>query len=173
MHERIEELQPAEAAGEDVRVCPRCAETIKRAATACRLCGKRFPPLPDPTNAARAKRYWKMTLPVWVMRAALIIVAGIAKWVQPSLQDHQTGSQCLSSIDGSNRAMVEAVKERLRDPGSFQHMETRIAPADEDGLHLALMTYRAKNGFGGVNVSTATAKLSSATCSLVGMLSLD
>jgi hypothetical protein len=78
-------------------------------------------------------------------------------------RERHSGMHCLSGWDGSNRSTVQQVKERLRDPSSFQHVETRIAP-DGNGSHKLVMTYRAKNGFGGLNVEQVGASVDSATC---------
>jgi hypothetical protein len=73
---------------------------------------------------------------------------------------HQAAiSRCFSAWDGSNRELVEQVKNNLRDPDSFEHIGTHYT---DKGSYLALvMKYRAKNGFGGYNVDYANG-----TCSL-------
>jgi hypothetical protein len=80
-----------------------------------------------------------------------------------SLEDERNGFHCLSAWDGSNRSFVEQVKRQLRDPDSFEMVETRIAPV-VDGQHLITMEYRAKNGFGGMNVAIATGTVDHASC---------
>lgn len=81
------------------------------------------------------------------------------------LQERESGMHCLSSLDGSNRALVTQVKSMLRNPDSFEHVETRITPLDSaTGEHGLWMTYRAQNGFGGVNVERMYARVSNATC---------
>lgn len=81
-------------------------------------------------------------------------------------EDSRKGFHCLSKWDGSHPGVVEEVKQRLRDPGSFEHDETRVTPA-KDGVHTLYMTYRAKNGFGGVNVETAVATYSNDNCQVL------
>ena len=71
-------------------------------------------------------------------------------------EERRKGFHCLSGWDGSHRAFKAAVKRHLRDPDSFEHIETRVTPADENGEHRIWMTYRARNGFGGMNVAVAT-----------------
>lgn len=62
-------------------------------------------------------------------------------------------SKCFSAWDGSNRELVASVKGKLRDPSSFEHVGTRYK---DRGTHLELvMQYRARNGFGGMNVEYA------------------
>ncbi|MBY3211502.1 SHOCT domain-containing protein [Rhizobium laguerreae] len=77
------------------------------------------------------------------------------------------GFHCLSGWDGSNRALVDAVTKSLRDPSSFEHDETRISPVNPQGQHFVVMTFRAKNGFGGTNVGSATGMIRQSDCSLV------
>jgi hypothetical protein len=77
--------------------------------------------------------------------------------------DQRKGFHCLSGWDGSNRSLVDQIKQQLRDPDSFQHDETRITP-EKDGKHTVFMRYRAKNGFGGMNVETAVAEVDHNTC---------
>lgn len=74
------------------------------------------------------------------------------------------GFHCLSAWDGSHTDFKRRVKNAMRNPSSFEHMETRIAPVNEDGQHILIMTYRAENGFGGMNVGRATGVVDNATC---------
>jgi len=77
--------------------------------------------------------------------------------------DENSGFHCLSGWDGSNASLVAQIKDQLRDPGSFEHDETRITPED-DGKHMVMMRYRARNGFGGMNVATAMATVDHRSC---------
>jgi hypothetical protein len=82
------------------------------------------------------------------------------------VEEKRKGFHCLSGWDGANRSTVKQVKSSLRNPDSFEHVETRITPLDEKtGEHNLGMTYRAQNGFGGMNVETIYARVSSSTCS--------
>lgn len=78
--------------------------------------------------------------------------------------DRKAGFHCLSRWDGSHLDFVEDVRDSLRDPNSFEHVETRVTPVDDEGRHMLVMTYRARNGFGGMNVGRAVAQVDNATC---------
>ena len=71
-------------------------------------------------------------------------------------EDRQQGFHCLSAWDGSHADVVALTKGALREPDSFEHISTRVTPVDEDGLHRFIMEYRARNGFGGMNVAAST-----------------
>lgn len=75
----------------------------------------------------------------------------------------EQGFHCLSAWDGSNADLVRQVTAQLRDPDSFEHIETRIAKV-VDGKHATFMQYRARNGFGGFNVAAAIASVDTETC---------
>lgn len=75
----------------------------------------------------------------------------------------KTGRHCLNPFTGANDPLVDLVTDRLRDPDSFEHIETSITPV-EDGKHFVVMTYRARNGFGGMNTGQATGSVESANC---------
>jgi len=60
-----------------------------------------------------------------------------------------------SPWNGSHYGVVRLVKAAMNDPGSFQHVETRYW---DQGDHLIVnMTFRGKNAFGAVVVSTVKA----------------
>ncbi|MCB1347224.1 MAG: hypothetical protein KDK11_00725 [Maritimibacter sp.] len=46
-------------------------------------------------------------------------------------------------------------KDQLRNPKSFEHIETRVWPVNPEGRHTIMMTFRAENGFGGLDVEQA------------------
>ena len=73
------------------------------------------------------------------------------------------GFHCLSAWDGSLRD-DRALKNSLNDPGSYEHIGTKITPVNSEGVHTAYVTFRARNGFGGMVVSKATIIVSNDTC---------
>ena len=83
--------------------------------------------------------------------------------------ERRRGMHCLNNWDGSHWGMQNEIKRRLRDPDSFEHIETRIAPIDEVGNHAIFMSFRARNGFGGMNVQQAIGAVDHAQCKLLIM----
>ncbi len=77
-------------------------------------------------------------------------------------ENRRKGFHCLNAWDGSHGEVVTLVKGSLRDPGSFEHISTKVTPANEMGLHTFFMEYRARNGFGGMNVITSTGSYANA-----------
>lgn len=80
--------------------------------------------------------------------------------------ERQQGFHCLSKWDGANRDFVTAVTNSLREPSSFEHIETLISPLRE-GKHAVFMKYRARNGFGGMSVEDAAATIDPNTCKVI------
>lgn len=76
---------------------------------------------------------------------------------------NRDGKGCLSEVDGSNRDLVDKVRQQMRNPGSFEHIETKIYGYDK-GEHGLWMTFRAENGFGGINVERIYARIDHETC---------
>ena len=60
-----------------------------------------------------------------------------------------------SAWDGSCRPLVAAVKANLKDPGSFEHIQTGFYRVN-DVVHVT-MTYRARNSFNGYTVGKVSA----------------
>lgn len=75
-----------------------------------------------------------------------------------------SGEHCLSGWDGSFRPLKSAVEMALRNPRSFEHVSTVRTPVDENGTFGLIMTYRAENGFGGMNVEAAGIEIEARTC---------
>jgi len=99
---------------------------------------------------------------------AFVAIAAIMG--QPSeeekAENKKYGFHCMSQWDGSHPGLVHIVKKNLRDPDSFQHIETRSSPV-ENGKNKIRMEYRARNGFGGMNVSYAYGVINNENCKLV------
>lgn len=89
--------------------------------------------------------------------------AGSAVSAAESAEDKRKGFHCLSEWDGSHREFKASVISQLRDPDSFEHDATRVTPV-KDGQHTIVMEFRSRNGFGGMNRSTAIGTFSNATC---------
>lgn len=77
----------------------------------------------------------------------------------------KAGFHCLSAWDGSHRELVRTLKDTLRDPDSFEHIETKITPVNDKGMHVLMMRYRARNGFGGMNLGSLMATVNNSDCS--------
>jgi hypothetical protein len=88
------------------------------------------------------------------------------------LDNRAKGFHCLSGWDGAHPEFARAVRELLRDPRSFEHIETRISPVNANGEHTILMEFRANNAFGGKVVSVARGIVSNATCNAT-VISID
>lgn len=61
-----------------------------------------------------------------------------------------------SAWDGSHIQLERWIKKNLKDPDSYDHIETRYG---DKGDHILVSTkYRARNGFGGMTIGQAVAK---------------
>jgi hypothetical protein len=87
-------------------------------------------------------------------------------------EDQRKGFHCLSGWDGSHPGLVKLIKENLRNPRSFEHIETRVSPKDDKGEHRALTEFRAENGFGGLDTGLASGVFSNANCAEVSLIEI-
>ncbi|WP_085446507.1 zinc ribbon domain-containing protein [Magnetofaba australis] len=138
--------------------CKECGEEIGAYAKECPKCG------------AAIKKSSAFTLIVLLLTGlvlVLVLVGSNATQKSPEqrAEERRNGRHCLSSWDGTHKDVVKYVKQRLKDPGSFEHIETFIFPSNERGIHRLTMKYRAKNSFGGFVVGRAEAHVNSADCS--------
>ncbi|WP_412557566.1 hypothetical protein [Thalassospira sp. MIT1370] len=82
-------------------------------------------------------------------------------------EDRRKGFHCLSAWDGSQRDLERYVKDHLRDPDSYEHIKTLISPVSDIGTHNISMQFRARNGFGGMTIGSASAVITQEGCKLV------
>lgn len=157
--------------------CPTCKKKVSENAESCPSCGE---PLARGWMDEEAARRTKgsTTNKVFLVFAALAVAIwwlsrepadpeaeareAAAKAAEKA-EDRRKGFHCLSGWDGSHSGVKSYVEKRLRDPDSFEHIETRITPV-KDGIHTLVMQYRARNGFGGMTVGNAVATVRNSDC---------
>jgi len=169
----------------DEKKCPKCAEAIKKEALVCKHCGQTF----SQSEVAATLKHDADSKRNGAIGCLLLIVAlvAVAKCssggdksatsetstaetkveAEKKDEDLRKGFHCLSGWDGANRSLKDQVKNALRNPSSFEHIETRIAPVNKEGKHPIFMKYRAENGFGGMNVENAAGFVDPASCDAV------
>ena len=81
-------------------------------------------------------------------------------------EKERKGFHCLSAWDGSNSSLIRETKNTMKDPKSFEHVETVIGTVS-NGQHKAVMTYRGRNGFGGMVVEKVGVYISNSTCKVL------
>jgi len=91
------------------------------------------------------------------------------KTVSKSTTTVEPKFKCLSAWDGSYSNLKRYTKKILKDPKSFEHDSTVITPI-VNGEQTVFMTYRARNGFGGMVVERIGAKIKNSDCSMIGVL---
>ena len=67
-----------------------------------------------------------------------------------------------SKYDGSCISFKSFIKENLKDPSSFEHVETRYND-NNDGTVIVYMKYRAKNSFGAIVTEIAKCTLNTSS----------
>ena len=87
------------------------------------------------------------------------------------VENKRKGFHCLSSWDGSHSAVKRTVERSMRNPDSFDHIETRITPV-KDGKHILTMKYRGQNGFGGMSVESVIATIDNKSCTALSLTQL-
>ena len=156
--------------------CTSCGAEIADGARYCSSCGASLsvaaaqPAKAQPPRTDALKGCAGLAVILGLIYAAATCAAGGGKSDQhkaadaaKAIEDKRKGFHCLSAWDGSNDSLVEQVKATLRDPASFEEIETKITPV-KDGKHMIIMTYRAKNGFGGMNVGSAIGTVDHESC---------
>ena len=117
--------------------CKKCRQLVKRLAKTCPSCGV--------SQLGKTMEFQLITGAATVFFTILVLYGC----------HNLVSGNCLSPWDGSHRDLTRRVKGQLVDPDSFEHISTRVSPVSA-GIHTWRMTFRAKNGFGGMVVNAAT-----------------
>ncbi len=89
---------------------------------------------------------------------------------QKEADRRKAGHHCLSGWDQTHMALKRALIQSLRNPDSFDHIETLITPVLDDGTHILTLTYRAENGFGGMDIGQVIAQIDNETCAVTEII---
>ena len=103
-----------------------------------------------------------------VVLIGVVLVIGLIVGPRGEQTADEIAAKCFSNWNGSSRELVRRVKNTLRDPGSFEHVETRRTQPNGAGQIVVRMVYRARNGFGGMVVETAYGTIRIRDCALIG-----
>lgn len=136
--------------------CPECKKEMSSKAKSCPHCGFAKP---EPTSFGCGS----LILIAIVISIVVSVCSPDKKPSTPAVQTPKTPEQireetikgAFSGWDGSHSNLERYVKKNLKDPDSYEHIETRYG---DRGDHIyVLMKYRAKNSFGGYVIETITA----------------
>ncbi|QEY15490.1 zinc ribbon domain-containing protein [Cellvibrio sp. KY-GH-1] len=136
--------------------CKECGTQISSSAKSCPHCGKEL---------LRNKEFGCGSMIVLIIFISIIYSQCTEKPKAPDKPKtpeelrRETVEKAFSPWDGSHRQLEAYVKKNLKDPDSYEHIETRYS--DKGDTVTISMKYRAKNSFGGYAVENiiATAKL--------------
>ncbi|MVM34430.1 hypothetical protein GO755_30645 [Spirosoma sp. HMF4905] len=114
------------------------------------------------------KKKWKWWYTAIIIFLAIGAIGTYLEEPPPKLDPkEQAKSDSLNAVNEANRKInsdVEtsfikaerAIKKSLKDPDSFEEIDHRAMHVGEKGIYVScLVTYRAKNSFGGFNVEKA------------------
>ncbi len=165
--------------------CKECGEKVSTKAKSCPNCGAKPPKKTSIVTWAVLALILFVAYGTWQTESNLTPEQRIAREEQRAVaakekeagrvreaakkaveekEKRRKGFHCLSGWDGSHSAVKKYVEERMRDPDSFEHVETRITPMSEKGTHQLVMKYRAANGFGGLTMGNAAATIDNTSC---------
>lgn len=68
--------------------------------------------------------------------------------------------KCISRWDGACNALERVVKYNMKDPSSYEHIDTRYKVLYDEGYMIVVMKYRGKNSFGAFVINRVEAKVS-------------
>ena len=158
--------------------CPYCMESIKNWSLKCKHCQADLT-----TEEAKLKIKGKGTS---IKTIGIAVVVGLfLVWVVGMSLDFEnmpsstTGvaptprsfeQDCISSYDWSFKWFNTSFKKQLKDPDSYEHMETKYS-TNKEWLHTVIVQYRAKNGFWAKDLGSATFKADN-DCNIVWEMKL-
>ena len=150
--------------------CPSCKNKLAFNVKACPKCGHEFS---DGEVEKITKKQNKIgIIPGIILSFFIIFVivqcssneSGAPKTAAKTAEDKRKGFHCLSVLNGAHSRLERHLEKSLKDPDSYDHIETRITPVNATGSHTLFMKYRAKNGFGALDFGSITALINNETC---------
>lgn len=86
----------------------------------------------------------------------IIVLAQVNNSIQNEEAAKMAEKPLYENVDYVQTAAGELIKDGLRDPDSYEFVDMQEQASSKQGEKLFVVTYRAKNGFGGYNVGKAT-----------------
>ncbi|MDR3425815.1 hypothetical protein [Silvimonas sp.] len=84
----------------------------------------------------------------------------------PDQPDTSAYDRCFNKVDGAPAGVVDAVQRGLRDPDSFDLINVMRSAPDAHGVLEFHVKFRAKNGFGGMNLGDAHGHMQVSDCKI-------
>jgi hypothetical protein len=133
--------------------CKECSKQISDRAEACPRCGA-------PVTRAKIKATGKTTKSEIWMFLGLMLFIGWLIFQFSSATDNKSAEDHKSPVfnsawDGSVYQAERYLKDRLKDPDSYESIGWGEVGKLKNGNYTTWVKYRAKNGFGGYTVSKA------------------
>lgn len=149
--------------------CKACGKEVSKNAEKCPHCG-------EPLKAKSVGCGTAIVLIVLVMVAFNLFTPdkpkAPARPLTAAEQRTQEIEKQFSAWNGAHRDLERRVKTALKDPDSYEHIETKYVDNGAKGISV-LMKYRAKNSFGGYVVESIIASYDNAGNLTEGPISLD
>lgn len=137
--------------------CRECKKKVSSEAETCPNCGVASPvEAPRKSGATDAIAVVVLSaLVIWIVvqcqDAGQIAQGPKSEQPDAALQTH------LSAWDGEHRQVADAIRKRMNDPGSYDHVETKVFDTGEG--YTLTTTVRGTNAFGAVVTNTYQARL--------------
>lgn len=158
--------------------CKTCRGMVAEHAKKCPACGTDYP-AGRPFNFFKELKLTPALIMVILIPIAFFTVIGLSKLISDTPEEkaqkaverkakqyanRKAGFHCTRHSGGTHGELVYQVKEKLKDPGSFEHIRTTITPMDDTGNHRLVMRFRAANSFGGKVEHTTIATVKNSNC---------
>ena len=79
------------------------------------------------------------------------------------------GFLCYSSYNQRVYSLIKHVKKSMRDADSFELVESTVYKTEKDGTRFVDMSYKGKNGFGGISLEKVRGKFKNETCEIISV----
>ncbi len=148
--------------------CPDCKTPVNTTDTHCTYCGALQAPIQTKPKNQSVRNNYSSTRAILLTIGIISLIVAVKSLMPSDITQRNTTplspeeirqkqiESAFSIFDGSHIALEQKVKKNLKDPDSYEHIETRYV--DKQDYIIVQLKYRAKNSFNGYVVNTATAK---------------